>query len=92
MEGKIISGSARLSVLIANFFLSFQDEETITSAWDRFRVTPRKLRIKGVLAEDGGVYKCKGTNGFGSKELSTRLLVEGRFQNTHSSFFLLELK
>lgn len=59
-------------------FLFLQDGEAITGAWDRFRVSPKKLRIKGVLPEDGGLIVCKAVNGFGSKELATRLLVTGK--------------
>jgi hypothetical protein len=55
-----------------------KDGEAITGAWDRFRVSTKKLRIKGVLPEDGGLIVCKAVNGFGSKELATRLLVVGK--------------
>ncbi|CAG7832720.1 unnamed protein product [Allacma fusca] len=53
----------------------YKDREAITGTWDRFRVSKKKLRIINVSPEDGGVYVCKAVNGFGSKEISTRLIV-----------------
>ena len=52
-----------------------RDGEVINFAWNRFRVSKRQMKIKGVIKEDTGVYTCKAINGFGSVEIKVELIV-----------------
>ena len=52
-----------------------KDGEVINFAWNRFRVSKRQMKIKGVIKEDTGVYLCKAINGFGSVEIKVELIV-----------------
>uniref|UniRef100_A0A915L2Q2 Ig-like domain-containing protein n=1 Tax=Romanomermis culicivorax TaxID=13658 RepID=A0A915L2Q2_ROMCU len=56
-----------------------KDGEPITSAWDRFKQVNRErdLRIKNVMLEDAGLYKCHVANGFGSANMEFTLQVIG---------------
>lgn len=47
-------------------------------SWERFRTSKKSLKIANVHKEDSGEYTCKGTNGFGSEEVTINLVVIGK--------------
>jgi len=50
--------------------------ESINSySWERFGTSRKSLKIANVQKEDSGQYTCKGTNGFGSEEVTVNLVV-----------------
>ena len=55
-------------------------------SWERFRTSKKSLKIANVHKEDSGEYTCKGTNGFGSEEVTINLVVIGKrviFMESH---------
>ena len=53
--------------------------ESINSySWERFGTSRKSLKIANVQKEDSGQYTCKGTNGFGSEEVTVNLVVIGK--------------
>lgn len=68
-----ITGSAPLMVEW------FRGGEAIDDhTWERFKPSKKGgLRVRDVDREDDGVYVCKATNGFGSEDVSIKLIVIG---------------
>ena len=52
-----------------------KDQDDISYAWSRYRITRRTLKIKSVIKDDMGIYVCKGINGFGKAETRIELVV-----------------
>ena len=56
-----------------------KDDEAITDySWTRFEVNKKVLKISDVMLEDTGIYRCKGTNGYGSTTIRIDLIVIGK--------------
>ncbi|XP_052251838.1 fibroblast growth factor receptor-like 1 isoform X2 [Dreissena polymorpha] len=56
----------------------YKGEDLIDNFWTRYKVTKESslmLRIKDVELEDGGVYICKVSNGFGQIQFNFTLVV-----------------
>ena len=57
--------------------VQWQDGDSITAGWERFKTTNHGLRIKEALVDDSGTYTCKGVNGFGSEQISLEIVIVG---------------
>ena len=56
----------------------------IDFSWTRFETNKKTLKISRVQPEDTGIYRCKGTNGFGSTSVRIDLLVIGELCDCRS--------
>ena len=54
-------------------------EGIIDYSWTRFEASKKVLKISRAQLEDTGIYRCKGTNGFGSTTVRIDLIVIGKF-------------
>ena len=52
-----------------------RDGEGIGWSWTRYRQNRRNLKIRHAAKGDTGPYVCKGTNGFGTAEVTIHLVV-----------------